>query len=337
MMRPNMAKDELAKLEEEVARETDRKRKKKRKQWPQGGRTRIAADVRERKRLPPPVPDAPLREIITMDPLDPSFKHKRGRKAVWAPIPDDELDAFDLMRKKKQERSTARKARIRKYEAVVMKAHEVLDGDDDPGKYIEVHHGVHAEDKMIAEGVLSLDDWDNEELARGYRRNRDGRFGKPPQYIPREVQQEAFRRLIGRGERKMKSAYMKVVEDLVDLAHNANSEKVRLDAQKELMNRIVGKIPDRTIISQDEPWLDILVDSIVPISEIPPIDLELADDGVAYAAPFAEFEEDEGGVAALPTGGAATHPTDKAPPPSPRKKKSKKSKAVDRSQESDDG
>jgi hypothetical protein len=326
-----MAKDELAKIEEQVAGEIKRKRKRRAtKQWPQGGKTRIAADVRARKRFPPPVPARPLSEILEMDPLDPEFKHPDGRKPIWEGIPDEELDAFDLMRKKKQQRSTARKARIRKYEAVVMKSHEILSETpegDEPGAGSMVRKGVYAEDRMIAEGILALDDWDDEELARGYRRNRDGKFGKPPQFIPREVQQEAFRRLIGRGDRKMKGVYLKTVEGLIDLAHNASSEKVRLDAQKELMNRIVGKIPDRTIITQDEPWMDILVDSIVPISDIPPIDLEMADDGVAYMPPFEDLEPSEGGVAALPVGGAATHPQDEAPPPSPRPKTKSKAKS----------
>jgi hypothetical protein len=143
--------------------------------------------------------------------------------------------------------------------------------------------GIYDEEKAIAEGILTLDDWDDEELVRGYRRNRSGKFGAAPKYVPREVQQEAFRRLVSRGERKMRAAYMKTIENLVSLAHDASSEKVRLDAQRELLNRVVGKVPDRMLVAREEPWEGILADSLVPLAELPPIEMEVGDDGTARA------------------------------------------------------
>lgn len=176
----------------------------------------------------------------------------------------------------------------------MVKAQEVLNGEDkkkyarkggsNPDAGIEVYD----EDRIIAEGIVTLDDWDNEELVRGYRRDRNGKFGTPPKYIPREVQQEAFRRLVQRGDRKMREAYMKTVEELIELAHNASSEKVRLEAQKELMNRTIGKVPDRLMVATDQPWEGILADSLVPISELPPVDLPVGDDGVARMDPVDE-------------------------------------------------
>jgi hypothetical protein len=149
---------------------------------------------------------------------------------------------------------------------------------------------VYDEDKVIAEGILSLDDWDDEELIRGYRRSRNGRWGPAPKYIPREVQLEVFRRLVQRGDRKMREAYLKSISNLVDLSEDASSEKVRLDAIKELMNRVVGKVPDRVHIGVEQPYESILADALVPLSESAVLDLDTDDDGVAFLAPYAGDE-----------------------------------------------
>jgi hypothetical protein len=180
---------------------------------------------------------------------------------------------------------------------------------------------VDDEDRLIAEKVLDLDDWDNEELIRGYRRNRSGKFGAAPTYVSREIQQEAFRRLIGRGERKMKTAYIEAVEALVKLAHNAESEKVKLDAIKTLMERVVGKVPDIVRVSQEAPWEAMLADAIVPLSEVPALELTPGDDGV-YA--MEALPESGGEVETSSADAAQRDPTTtKAPSPSRRSAKAK--------------
>lgn len=272
-------KDSLESIEIEVAAEYAKKQEKKRKRYPAGGRTRIGADVRARKRWAPPVPkNRSMSEIAAMDPDDPAFHHGNGRKRKWEPVDDADLDVFDLVKKKKQRRAQLRRASARHYEAKVIAATREME------KHVsedELAMEIYDEDRAVAEGILNLDDWDDEELVRGYRRNRSGRFGTAPKYVPREIQQEIFRRLVSRGERRLRSAYLATIDNLIDLAHNADSEKVRLEAQKELMNRVIGKVPDRMLVSQDEPWMDVLADSFVPVSEVPPIEMEVNDAGVA--------------------------------------------------------
>jgi hypothetical protein len=177
---------------------------------------------------------------------------------------------------------------------------------------------VDDEDRLIAESILDLEDWDNEELIRGYRRNRSGRFGEAPKYISREIQQEAFRRLIGRGERKMKQAYVEAVEALVKLARSADSEKVRLDAIKTLMERVVGKVPDVVQVSREQPWEAMLADAIVPLSEAIPIELTPNDVGT-YA--LEAMPESGGEVETSPADAAQRNPMTKAPSPSRRSPK----------------
>jgi hypothetical protein len=78
---------------------------------------------------------------------------------------------------------------------------------------------------------------------------------------------------------------MDTIENLVDLAHHASSEKVRLEAQKELLNRVVGKVPDIVVGAQiEQPWENILADTIIPMGET--IDLEMDDSGVAHMIPY---------------------------------------------------
>lgn len=276
-MASNMeARNGLSNLDLSTAKEVEKRRKRK-KRWKEGGRTRIAREVRAGNRKPPTVPEGlSLLEIDCLPDDDVRFKDES--RVGGGPRPVGE-DWRTTVRADKQGRAVARRARARKYEAKVMVAQQVMEGHVSHRQETEMD--VYDEDRAVAEGILNLDDWDDEELIRGYRRNRNGKFGAPPRYIPREIEQEMFRRIVHRGERKFRKAYLASIEGLIQLAHSASSEKVRLEAQKELMNRTVGKIPDVVIAGTAKPWEELLVDTIVPISELPPIDLEVGDDGVA--------------------------------------------------------
>lgn len=286
----HVKKNGLAGLEVETAAQIER-RQHRRRRTPKG-KTRIAAESRTGERKPPPVPkNKSLQEIQEMDEQDPQFRHPQGKPRKWHDL-DGEVKTEpktwkDVVRADRQRKANARRAKVRKWEAEVTVAQEVMEGHT---KKKDHDVDVYDEEKLIAEGVLELDGWDNEELIRGYRRNRDGKFGKAPKYIPREVQQQAFRILVNRGERRMKEAYLTAIEELVKLAHGAQSEKVRLDAQRELLNRVVGKVPDKVLVAHDEPWQDILADSLVPVSDVLPIELEQGGDGT-YALP-PQTEED---------------------------------------------
>jgi hypothetical protein len=248
--------------------------KKKKREVPEHLKgTRMAKPIRNGERSVPAVPkNKSLAEIVEMDPDDPQFKNNPGRgRTTGAITPEQvrkgEVDWHDAAKGNKQRRSNRRRANARKGEAVVVKAVEVLDDDKRTNSQQRRKKGVYDEDVVIAEGLMNLDDWDDEELIRGYRRSRTGKFGPPPKFIPREIQQEIFRRMISRGDTKMRAAYLGSVEELTDLAHNGSSEKVKLEAIKELMNRVVGKVPDRVHVATEQPWEQFLADSIQPIGD----------------------------------------------------------------------
>lgn len=288
----HVKKNGLNGLEIETAASLDHRRKRLRRRHNPKGATRIVEKTKTKERLPPPVPkNKSLKEIQELDENDPQFRHLSGRPRKWHEV-DGEVKTKpqtwkDVVRADRQKKANARRARVRKWEAEVTVAQEVMEGHTNGDDH---KMDIYDEEKLIAEGVLELDGWDNEELIRGYRRNRDGKFGKAPKYIPREVQQQAFRILVNRGERRMKEAYLTAIEELVKLAHSAQSEKVRLDAQRELLNRVVGKVPDKVLVAHDEPWQDILADSLVPIGDALPIELEQDGEGTWALAP--QTEED---------------------------------------------
>jgi hypothetical protein len=339
MQRVGSKKNSLDQIELETAREYEKKHRRKRRihrqrQREVGERTRIGKGVGGRKRKVPPVPkDKTLAEIKEMPPESEEFRLPDGRPRRWE-NPDGTVKTepqtwMDYVRAADQKNRNARRARARKYEAEVVVAQKILAKKNRSRDPRLPESQVDDEERLIAEKILDLDDWDNEELIRGYRRNRSGRFGQPPTYVPREIQQEAFRRLIGRGERKMKTAYIEAVEALVDLAHNADSEKVKLDAIKTLMERVVGKVPDIVRVSQEAPWEAMLADAIVPLSETIPFELTPNDEGVYALEAVPESEPESEGEVETPTDDAARRDptTGKAPSPSRRSKSNGKPKS----------
>jgi hypothetical protein len=182
----------------------------------------------------------------------------------------------------KQNRANARRANIRKYEASIVAAQREGSGN---GKLRDSKTFEVVEAQMVAAGEVSFDDWTDEELIRGYRKNRNGKFGPPPKWVAQEVVQELHRRILKRGGKKMLSAYLESVDMLIDLARHAESEKVKLDAVKELQNRVAGKVPDRIAVSADDPWQDMLADAYVLPSELPPLDIEGVKRDVPAAPP----------------------------------------------------
>lgn len=225
-------------------------------------------------------------EIAEMDADDPAFKIKDNRPRVEVEA-RREQGFLSVVQLDKQRRARERRAKIRKLDAEVMaaKREASMNGRPVSGTTVQT-----AEVQLIQQGDMTLEDWSDEELIRGYRKNRNGKFGPPPKWVPQQVAQEIHRRILKRGGKKLLSAYLESVDGLVELSRTADSEKVRLDAMREIQNRVSGKIPDRVQVSADDPWADMLADAYVPISDLPPVDVE----GLKRPALEAPVEEDGG-------------------------------------------
>jgi hypothetical protein len=314
----------LSKLEAVTANEIERNRKistRPRTSTKKGisGRTKAAHDARRgRGRKPVKMPKGKsAAEIKKMDPDDPSFKHPQGRPRKYnydEDIDTSEMSVAEIGRIEKQRGSNKIRAKVRKREAVLEKTaeEEYPRGNNQPVSRVE-GESMYAEDLLIADGKVDLDDWDSEELIRGYRRNRAGKFDPPPKFIPREIMTEAFRRLVRIGERKLRQKYLEIIDELINLATDPNvSDKVRLDAIKEIQNRVVGKTPD-VVVTTEAPWQDMLVDSVVPIDEAIPLDVRGT---VVSTSPIPRLSSGDG-VSSAPTAATATPAKQKKKAPSP--------------------
>lgn len=108
----------------------------------------------------------------------------------------------------------------------------------------------------LLEGRLSVEDLDDEELAQGRLRAVDGTFrGRPPMVIPTELVQAMKRAWLGRAEQRLRSALLESgIQTLVDLANDLNIDPaVRLRAAEKIIERTMGKVPDRVTLAAEDP------------------------------------------------------------------------------------
>jgi len=108
-------------------------------------------------------------------------------------------------------------------------------------------------------------DWDDEELLHGRRRDRKGGFaGNDPTVIPKAVQDELTRRMM----RKAHARIQKMNEDALDTLEHLMTgadvdDKVRIKAVEMILNRNIGKVPERMEIGAvSQPWESLVVEAI---------------------------------------------------------------------------
>lgn len=123
----------------------------------------------------------------------------------------------------------------------------------------------------VYRGEDDLSEWDEEELQRGKRRVNGQFYGPDPTVLPRAIVDELNRRTF-------EQAYSIVrddVEDAVrlwgDIVRDPDADmSLRLEASKEIANRILGKSVDRAQVEvalKQEPYLHALEVAIVGTEE----------------------------------------------------------------------
>lgn len=104
--------------------------------------------------------------------------------------------------------------------------------------------------QQLIDGVLTVDDLDDEEIVRGMLRNADGSFhGRPPRVIP-WVMHAALREAMNkRMERKLLEALPQALDSLIAIANNKYaSADARVKAIAQITDRALGKVPDKAEI-----------------------------------------------------------------------------------------
>jgi len=109
--------------------------------------------------------------------------------------------------------------------------------------------------QRLLDGSLPVSELDDEELARGYPRADDGTFrGRPPMMIPRAMQDEIMRRLLKRGQEKLKENYLAAMDQMTEVATDRNLDPaVRLKAAQYVIERLAGKTPERIHVASEDP------------------------------------------------------------------------------------
>jgi len=116
---------------------------------------------------------------------------------------------------------------------------------------------VGARNTAILIGEDDLSDWDEEELRRGQRRDKNGRFqGQPPKVVPKAIHDELVRRTLAKAEELMRENLYTAIEALVEIITGQDTEdRDKLKAIDMIMNRVMGKTPDRIQFSGAmKPW-----------------------------------------------------------------------------------
>lgn len=109
---------------------------------------------------------------------------------------------------------------------------------------------------QLLNGTLSVEDLDDDELAQGRLKASDGTFrGRPPRVVPADLVQAMRREWLSRAEARLRDALMeKGIGTLVSLAENEDIDPaVRLRAADKIIERTMGKVPDRVHIAAEDP------------------------------------------------------------------------------------
>lgn len=109
---------------------------------------------------------------------------------------------------------------------------------------------------MFINGQITVEDLDDDELAQGRLKAIDGSFrGRPPALIPSEMVQAMRREWMSRAEGKLREALMEVgLQGMIDIAKDERIDPaVRLRAQQTIIERTMGKVPDKVVLAAEDP------------------------------------------------------------------------------------
>jgi hypothetical protein len=116
--------------------------------------------------------------------------------------------------------------------------------------------------RAFLEGEITVEDMDDEEIARAQFRAADGTFrGRPPKTVPRNFAQQVSRELLKRGDSRFRRLYFEAIEVLAEIARDGEKDGDRVRAANILLERVAGKVPEKVEYSTDErpAWQDFVL------------------------------------------------------------------------------
>lgn len=165
---------------------------------------------------------------------------------------------------------------------------------------------------LFSIGKLSVQDLDDEELARGQIRKADGTWSNNKN-IPREVFQAAQAELFKRADIKLRENLITAVDTMAEIASGSAYEpEVRIRAAQFIYERVRGKNPDIVVHTQDKPFEIMMSDMVMQGGSRAAsraargienaIDAEVVDDGSIVV--HSDYEHADSGVDLLEDGSA---------------------------------
>jgi hypothetical protein len=117
-------------------------------------------------------------------------------------------------------------------------------------------------------GEDSVEEWDDEELQHGRRRDKNNKFaGLDPIIVPKACYDEMVRRALINANNMLRENLSVAVQMLTDIIKDKNVEpRDKLKAVDMVMNRVMGKTPEKIEVSaHKESWQTAIEGSIVSI------------------------------------------------------------------------
>lgn len=133
--------------------------------------------------------------------------------------------------------------------------------------------------QAILSGEEDLSVWSEEELIRGQRRDKHGRWsGRPPKVIPKAIHDELVKRKMSQAYGLLRESIYDAVAVLVDVAQDEEADAtVRLKAAEMILDRTMGK-PTETMQLEVKNRFQEVFEEVVVYDDSDVIDAELVDD-----------------------------------------------------------
>lgn len=113
----------------------------------------------------------------------------------------------------------------------------------------------------VLDGLDDLSEWDDEEIRRGQRRNRNGGFsGRPPKLVPQAIHAERHRRTLTRAHQLFTQNTERAVQVLIDIASDESApHSDRVKAASLILDRVMGRAPQAIEVEMRRPkFLDVI-------------------------------------------------------------------------------
>lgn len=117
----------------------------------------------------------------------------------------------------------------------------------------------------LLRGEEDLNLWSEEELIRGQRKSKRGRWeGKPPTVVPRAIHDELVRRRLGQAGELLRESLVDAVVLLRTVVTDDDAAySDRIKAAQLIMDRVMGRAPETVKLEVEPAWAQAIRGALV--------------------------------------------------------------------------